>query len=163
MIITLFKGTCGLGIAPGGWFCISEEVELGNSPFSSDDYYIFTFGFLLAAVMVIPLGFFTLVDNIIVQMTSFIVLLGVLLQWIVAFCQEGLDPSLLPPVGPNSKMVLGMAIFNFSYITTVSIITSYVKGSTLMLLCFRYLLGSIQFDHMSLFTRHLVSLCSYQL
>lgn len=119
MIITLFKGTCGLGIAPGGWFCISEEVELGNSPFSSDDYYIFTFGFLLAAVMVIPLGFFTLVDNIIVQMTSFIVLLGVLLQWIVAFCQEGLDPSLLPPVGPNSKMVLGMAIFNFSYITTI--------------------------------------------
>lgn len=119
MIITLFKGTCGLGIAPGGWFCITEAVELGNSPFSSDDYYIFTFGFLLAAVMVIPLGFFTLVDNIIVQMTSFIVLLGVLLQWIVAFCQEGLDPSLLPAVGPNSKMVLGMAVFNFSYITTV--------------------------------------------
>ncbi|CDH54422.1 aaap amino acid permease [Lichtheimia corymbifera JMRC:FSU:9682] len=119
MIITLFKGTCGLGIAPGGWFCITEAVELGNSPFSSDDYYIFTFGFLLAAVMVIPLGFFTLVDNIIVQMTSFVVLLGVLLQWIVAFCQEGLDPSLLPAVGPNSKMVLGMAVFNFSYITTI--------------------------------------------
>ena len=121
MIITLFSGTCGLGINPGGWFCITEHTILGNSPFSSDGYYIFTFGYLLTAVMVMPLGFFSLVENIFVQMGSFLVLCAVLLQWTVAFCQEGLDTSRLPAVGPNSTLVLGIVIFNYSFITTVRI------------------------------------------
>lgn len=123
MLITIFKGTCGLGVAPGGWFCITGDTASisGNSPFSSSDYFIFTFGFLLTAVLVIPLGFFTLVDNIIVQMTSFLVLTGILIQWIVAFFQQGLDPALLPASGSNSSMVLGIVIFNYSFITTVSL------------------------------------------
>lgn len=119
MLLTLFNGTCGLGIAPGRWYCINEHTVLGNSPFSADDYYIFTFGLLLTLVMVMPLGFFSLVENIYVQMTSFIILIAVLIQWVVAFCQEGLETSRLPAVGPNSTQVLGIVIFNYSYITTV--------------------------------------------
>lgn len=120
MLITIFKGTCGLGVYPGGWFCVSQSEGLGgNSPFSPDDYFIFTFGFLLTAVLVIPLGFFSLVENIVVQMTSFIVLAAILLQWTVAFGQEGLDTSLLPARGRDSSMVLGIVIFNYSFITTV--------------------------------------------
>ncbi|CAO3638763.1 unnamed protein product [Mucor hiemalis] len=121
MLITIFKGTCGLGVSPGGWFCVSaSSAELtGNSPFSSDDYFIFTFGFLLTGVMVIPLGFFSLVENIAVQMTSFIVLTAILIQWTVAFVQEGLKTELLPAAGSNSTMVLGIVIFNYSFITTI--------------------------------------------
>ncbi|KAI8329461.1 hypothetical protein BC941DRAFT_506723 [Chlamydoabsidia padenii] len=119
MLITIFNGTCGLGVNPGGWFCQTAKVAEGNSPFSSDDYYIFTFGFLLTAVMVIPLGFFSLVENIAVQMTSFIILIGILVQWLVAFGQHGFDPSLLPASGSNSTTVLGIVIFNYSYITTI--------------------------------------------
>ncbi|KAI8984130.1 transmembrane amino acid transporter protein-domain-containing protein [Mycotypha africana] len=120
MLITLFKGTCGLGISPGGWFCVSASDGLtGNSPFPDSDYYIFTFGFALAAAIVIPLGFFSLVENIFVQMISFIVLTAILIQWVVAFGQEGLDTSLLPASGPNATMVLGIVIFNYSYITTI--------------------------------------------
>ncbi|KAG1498697.1 hypothetical protein G6F46_005627 [Rhizopus delemar] len=64
MFITIFNGTCGLGVSPGGWFCVNHTNGLtGNSPFSSDDYFIFTFGFLLTAVLVIPLGFFSLFYN----------------------------------------------------------------------------------------------------
>ncbi|KAI9496786.1 hypothetical protein BDB00DRAFT_952354 [Zychaea mexicana] len=119
MFLTLFDGTCGLGVSPGRWFCISERSVLGNSPFSADDYYIFTFGYLVTAAMVMPLGFFSLVENIYVQMISFIVLCGVLIQWIVAFCQVGLDTSLLPASGPDSSTVLGIVIFNYAYITTI--------------------------------------------
>jgi hypothetical protein len=122
MLITIFHGTCGLGVSPGGWFCVSESSGIdGNSPFPTDDYFIFTFGYLLTAVLVIPLGFFSLVENIAVQMTSFVVLIGILIQWTVAFGQEGLDTSLLPASGSNSSMVLGIVIFNYSFITTVSI------------------------------------------
>lgn len=71
--------------------------------------------------MVIPLGFFSLVENIIVQMVSFIVLIAVLLQWCAAFGQEGLQTDLLPAVGPNSTTVLGIVIFNYSFITTVNL------------------------------------------
>ncbi|GAN11168.1 conserved hypothetical protein [Mucor ambiguus] len=120
MLITVFKGTCGLGVYPGGWFCVTESAGIdGNSPFPTDDYFIFTFGFLLTAVLVIPLGFFSLVENIAVQMTSFVVLAGILIQWTVAFAQEGLDTSLLPASGSNSTMVLGIVIFNYSFITTI--------------------------------------------
>lgn len=116
MLVTIFKGTCGLGVYPGGWFCISEGASFG-----SEDYFIFTFGFLLTAVMVVPLGFFSLVENIMVQMTSFIVLAAILIQWTVEFAQEGLKPELLPASGPNSTMVLGIVIFNYSFITTVNV------------------------------------------
>ncbi|KAI8084453.1 transmembrane amino acid transporter protein-domain-containing protein [Halteromyces radiatus] len=119
MLITIFKGTCGLGVSPGGWFCQTSQVTEGNSPFPSSDYYIFTFGYLLTLVMVMPLGFFSLVENIAVQMTSFIVLIGILIQWLVAFGQNGFDPSLLPASGANSTTVLGIVIFNYSYITTI--------------------------------------------
>ncbi|KAG1622615.1 hypothetical protein G6F45_011096 [Rhizopus arrhizus] len=120
MFITIFHGTCGLGVSPGGWFCVTDSEGItGNSPFSSDDYFIFTFGYLLTAVMVIPLGFFSLVENIAVQMISFIVLIAVLIQWCVAFCQEGLKPELLPAIGNNSTTVLGIVIFNYSFITTI--------------------------------------------
>lgn len=122
MFITIFNGTCGLGVSPGGWFCVNHTNGLtGNSPFSSDDYFIFTFGFLLTAVLVIPLGFFSLVENIAIQMTSFIVLVAIIIQWCVAFCQEGLKTELLPASGSNSTMVLGIVIFNYSFITTVTI------------------------------------------
>ncbi|KAG1144946.1 hypothetical protein G6F37_007424 [Rhizopus arrhizus] len=100
MFITIFNGTCGLGVSPGGWFCVNQTNGLsGNSPFPSDDYFIFTFGFLLTAVLVIPLGFFSLVENIAIQMTSFIVLVAIIIQWCVAFCQEGLKTELLPASG----------------------------------------------------------------
>ncbi|ORX56222.1 hypothetical protein DM01DRAFT_1303639 [Hesseltinella vesiculosa] len=119
MIITLFKGTCGLGINPGGWFCATSFVAEGNSPFAATDYYIFTFGFLLTFVMVVPLGFFTLTENIVVQMVSFVTLIAILIQWLVAFGQNGLNPALLPPTGANYSSSLGIVIFNFAYITTI--------------------------------------------
>ncbi|CAO3651330.1 unnamed protein product [Cunninghamella blakesleeana] len=120
MLITIFKGSCGLGVNPGGWFCTTQsQAAGGSSPFNSDDYFIFTFGYLLTAVMVIPLGFFSLVENIAVQMVSFVILIAILIQWLVAFGQEGFKPELLPASGSNVTTVLGIVIFNFSYITTI--------------------------------------------
>lgn len=117
----------------------------GNSPFATDDYFIFTFGFLFTAALVIPLGFFSLVENIAVQMTSFIVLTAILIQWTVSFVQEGLEPSLLPASGSNSTMVLGIVIFNYSFITTVRhYLFNHVENhSNLFLNLNRFHLGSI--------------------
>ncbi|KAF7726855.1 hypothetical protein EC973_008362 [Apophysomyces ossiformis] len=119
MFVALFHGTCGLGIAPGGWICVTNLEQGGNSPFDSAGYFLFTFGFLFTALMVIPLGFFTLVENIIVQIISFVILLVILVIWVVFFGIHGLDPSMLPAVGPNSTQVLGIVVFNYSYITTI--------------------------------------------
>ena len=122
LIITLFKGTCGLNIYPGGWVCVGQGNSSTASPFNEDDYFIFTFGFLLTMAMVMPLGFFDLVDNMGVLIASLLVMTVVTIQWVVAFCQEGLDTERLPATGPSSGMVMGIIIFNFSYVTTVSII-----------------------------------------
>ncbi|KAI8643852.1 hypothetical protein BD408DRAFT_451051 [Parasitella parasitica] len=111
MFIAVFRGSCGLGVYPGDWFCVSQSSGF-------DGYYIFTFGFLLTALLVIPMGFFSLVENIAVQITLFVLLAGILAQWVAAFVQQGFDPSLLPAGGSNSSMVLGIIIFNYSFITT---------------------------------------------
>ncbi|OBZ82474.1 hypothetical protein A0J61_09477 [Choanephora cucurbitarum] len=120
MIIAIFKGTCGAALYPGGWVCVGGENGIdGNSPFPTTSFFLFTFGFLLSAILIIPLGFFSLVENIAFQMISFTVLTVVLIVWIVGFGQSGLDPSLLPATGSNASMVLGIAIFNYSFITTI--------------------------------------------
>ncbi|KAI9300601.1 hypothetical protein BJ944DRAFT_291577 [Cunninghamella echinulata] len=129
MLITIFKGTCGLGVNPGGWFCTTSQSTQSSSPFNTEDYFIFTFGYLLTAVMVIPLGFFSLVENIAVQMISFIMLIAILIQWLVAFGQEGFKPELLPASGTNVTTVLGIVIFNFSYITTIPSWVNSLKPS----------------------------------
>ncbi|KAI9496784.1 hypothetical protein BDB00DRAFT_889615, partial [Zychaea mexicana] len=119
LIITLFKGTCGLNIYPGGWICVDQGTSQSGSPFSESDYFIFTMGYLLTMVMVMPLGFFDLVDNMGVMIASLITMAVVTIQWVVAFCQEGLKTELMPATGPSAGMVLGIIIFNFSYVTTV--------------------------------------------
>ncbi|KAI8328070.1 hypothetical protein BD560DRAFT_417469 [Blakeslea trispora] len=120
MIITIFKGTCGAALYPGGWVCVGGESGIsGNSPLPSTSFFLFTFGFILSAIMIIPLGFFSLVENIVFQMMSFTVLTIVLIVWIVGFGQSGLNTDLLPATASNASMVLGIAIFNYSFITTI--------------------------------------------
>ncbi|KAI9478906.1 MAG: hypothetical protein EXX96DRAFT_505695 [Benjaminiella poitrasii] len=119
MFITIFKRTCGLALSHTGWICISKDIGNGNSPFPSDSFFLFTFGLLFTAFLVMPFGFFSLADNVIIQVISFIALTAILLQWVIAFIQEGLDTALLPAFGNDYSAILGIAIFNYSFITTI--------------------------------------------
>jgi hypothetical protein len=119
MFIAIFKKTCGLGFSPAGWICVTEQTS-NNSPFPSGSYFFFTFGLLATAILVVPLGFFNLVENVKVQIGSFILLIAILIEWIISFGIHGFDTSNLPATSENSSQVVGTVLLNYAFITTVS-------------------------------------------
>lgn len=119
MFIAIFKKTCGLGFSPAGWICVTEQTA-NNSPFPSGSYFFFTFGLLATAILVVPLGFFNLVENVKVQIGSFILLIAILVEWIISFGIHGFDTSNLPAASENSGQVVGTVLLNYAFITTVS-------------------------------------------
>ncbi|KAH8548355.1 hypothetical protein BGW37DRAFT_506885 [Umbelopsis sp. PMI_123] len=118
MFIAIFKRTCGVGFSPAGWTCVTEQTA-NNSPFPSGSYYFFTFGLLATAVLVVPLGFFNLVENVKVQIGSFILLIAILIEWVVSFTYHGLDTSNVPAISTNSSQVVGTILLNYAFITTI--------------------------------------------
>ncbi|KAI9254620.1 hypothetical protein BDA99DRAFT_562712 [Phascolomyces articulosus] len=140
LIIAVAKGTCGLAL-PGGWVCVHESTALNGSPFNEDGYYLFTTGLLLTVALVMPLGFFELVDTVAVLIISFFVLVAVSIQWIVAFCQEGLKTELIPTVGSSAQLVLGIIIFNFSYVTNIPTWVHSLKPGVSIHKCLAYALS----------------------
>ncbi|EGC28531.1 hypothetical protein DICPUDRAFT_51794 [Dictyostelium purpureum] len=118
-LIAIFKKTCGLQMAPHvEWIC-ETSVSADSSPFSG--YMFFTIGYLVVLVIIIPLGFLNLDDNIIVQIIAVILMFTLTTSWIVTFCIHGLEASNLPTVGTKDGIaqIMGSVMFNYAYITTL--------------------------------------------
>jgi hypothetical protein len=119
-IIAIFKKTCGLQLHPHpfAWHCVSGSSD-SDSPFPDGEYYLFTIGFLVMMVLVIPMGMLNLDDNIIVQILADVFLVVVTIDFIVAFIMNGLDVSRVPVIGPNQTIVLGQIMANYGFVTTI--------------------------------------------
>lgn len=119
-IIAIFKKSCGLEIYPDAfsWKCI-HHASNSDSPFPTGHYYLFTIGFLIMMVLVIPMGMLNLDDNIIVQILADIFLVVVTIDFLVTFFIHGLDTSRVPTIGPNQTIVLGQIMANYGFVTTV--------------------------------------------
>ncbi|CAG8557845.1 24956_t:CDS:2 [Dentiscutata erythropus] len=118
LFISLFGKTCGLGIYPqSGFYCVDQQGDY-NSPFGTN-YMVVTLGFLMTLVMVVPLGIFSLADNIKVQIASFVGLIAILSAWFITFFEHGLTPSYVPDFGNDMSQVIGTVLFNYAFIVTV--------------------------------------------
>ncbi|RIB15126.1 hypothetical protein C2G38_2320488 [Gigaspora rosea] len=118
LIISLFGKTCGIGIYPtSGFYCVTTQSSIG-SPFGSA-YVLMTIGYFIALVMVIPLGILELVDNIVVQIVSFVTLILIIISWIITFIIHGLSIDLVPFIGNDQSQVIGTVLYNYAFITTV--------------------------------------------
>lgn len=88
--------------------------------------------------MTIPMGYFNLEDNMIIQnggnrrlsstpvicelttgSVAFFVIILVVLEWMVQFFANGLVLERVPFVGDNQSQVLGTIIFNYAFVVTV--------------------------------------------
>jgi len=118
-LIAIFKKTCGLRIHPGfDWQCITSQSDT-DSPFPDGSYYLFTIGFLIMMVLVIPMGYLNLDDNIIVQILADIFLVVVTCDFLVTFILHGLTPANVPAIGKSQAAVLGQIMANYGYVTTI--------------------------------------------
>ncbi|RIB01852.1 hypothetical protein C2G38_2255946 [Gigaspora rosea] len=118
LFISLFGKTCGLGVYPhSGFYCVDQQGDY-NSPFGTN-YMVATLGFIVTLVMVVPLGIFSLADNVKIQIASFIGLISILAAWFITFFKHGLIDSYVPVLGNNMSQVIGTVLFNYAFIVTV--------------------------------------------
>ncbi|EGG19277.1 hypothetical protein DFA_02064 [Cavenderia fasciculata] len=128
LLIFIFGKSCGVQLYPHQrWTCVETESS-STSPFA-DYYMLFTLGYLIVLVIIIPLGILNLEDNIIVQTICFILMVAIVTSWIIMFIINGLEPTNLPAIGDKLGIskILGNVIFNYAYITTLPSYVNEVK------------------------------------
>lgn len=128
-IIFFFKYTCGLEIYPRkisstyyflnwenhmldfGGVCIkASEASEADSPFGN--VYIITIGFIVVVLMIIPMGYCNLDDNIWVQVGAFVIFIFFCGEWTVTFFLHGFDNSNIPLFAPHVSSVI-VSTFQF--------------------------------------------------
>lgn len=119
-LIAIFKKSCGLQLYPHFEMqCVSTQIP-SDSPFDASAFYLFTIGFLLMMVIVIPMGMLNLDDNIYVQVIADIFLVVVTVDFIITFVLHGLDFSRVPMFKPEGQgAILGFVMANYAFVTTV--------------------------------------------
>jgi len=119
-VIAVFHKTCGMRLYPSfGVECVSTEAT-SDSPFSANSYYLFTIGFILMMIVVIPLGLLNLDDNIYIQIMANVFLFLITVDFMITFIRHGLDFSSVPFYkGSGQAPVLGVIMANFAFATTV--------------------------------------------
>lgn len=95
-------GTCAFQFYPHFWTgseCVTHAVDPG-SPFGHG-VFVCSLGFIAVLVLSIPLGYFNLDDNIIVQKIACLLLLAIVTIWCAFFAERGLSHGSLLPFGNN--------------------------------------------------------------
>nr|KAJ3423300.1 hypothetical protein HK105_006101 [Polyrhizophydium stewartii] len=107
ILIKIIGTTCGYSISPvSGLICVTSSGT-GNSPFG-DSTMLFTLGFFVTMLLIIPLTNVDINDNVLLQLTMFLFTL------IVQGASDGFNASLLPAVGSDQSGVVGNVLFNFA-------------------------------------------------
>jgi hypothetical protein len=117
MLIELFGKTCALQFYPSLTGVCSSDVEAAD-PFG-EGVIVLTLGLVVLAVACIPISFYNLDDNMIIQVGATFGMCALLLIWIVYFCVQGLQPASLPAVGSDASKILGIVVFNYAFVTSL--------------------------------------------
>ncbi|KAI8912601.1 hypothetical protein EDD86DRAFT_178635, partial [Gorgonomyces haynaldii] len=118
MLIDIFGRTCGLS-GSLHWVCKKTVSQTFPSPFE-DQFMIFTLGFLVVLLLIVPLGLLNLDDNMWIQYASFFISLLIILQWITS--SNNWDTSRMPafaPLGIEYGQVVGTIMLNLAVTTIV--------------------------------------------
>jgi len=85
----------------------------------SDSKFLLTGGYVLCALLFIPLGLLDLKENVSWQIVGFIMLLVFTFQFICAFVSSGFDTSNVSLWGESWTCLFGIILFNFSVVSAV--------------------------------------------
>lgn len=98
-IVRIFNETCGLVLYPDhhtlnqtlGFECIfpADVCSHSNSPFGNS--MVISVGFVVIIVLIIPMGYFNLEDNIFIQFIATAIQTLIIVQWLVTFLLQDLS------------------------------------------------------------------------
>lgn len=122
-IVAIFGCTYGIVLEPSpGAYAVCPPVGTGmhsDSPFKDD--MVVGLGYCVVLVLITPLGYFNLDDNIKVQVICFVLQNIIFAWWIVAFLARGFVANAAPAFGPpmfNGAM-LGQIMVNYAAVMTI--------------------------------------------
>eukprot|EP01094_Clydonella_sp_ATCC50884_P006758 TRINITY_DN1594_c0_g2_i1.p1 TRINITY_DN1594_c0_g2~~TRINITY_DN1594_c0_g2_i1.p1 ORF type:complete len:412 (-),score=121.43 TRINITY_DN1594_c0_g2_i1:1068-2303(-) len=125
-LVSLFNFLCAFEFFPHFGYVSVSELGNDTSPFTG---VVISLGFLIVLIVTVPLGYFNLDDNMIVQQGAFLLAFAIVIQWIVEFFFIGFDSALVPAFGPDQSQVLGTTIFNYAFVITVPSWINETSGS----------------------------------
>jgi len=124
------------------WTCVDINNVSGNNPWGC--HMVLSGGFLLCMLITIPMGYYNLDDNMVVQVTAFALTIGCWVVWITMtfFAEPGEDVNIIhfnktlanhtlgqgtwsiPMINTDPNFgsqagVLGTILFNFGFVTTI--------------------------------------------
>jgi amino acid permease len=115
-LVALFSKTCGLQFSPSfQWICSSDSTN-NVDPFGAD-VVILSVGVLVLAALCIPVGMWNLDDNMIIQTVATCFMLLIIGIWCGFFTTLGLNVDNMPMLGTDYSQVLGIVVFNYTFIT----------------------------------------------
>ena len=127
-LISLFNKTCALELIPNpGFTCVNSVTTAAGSNSPYGDSYVISLGFIIVLILTLPLGYMNLDDNIIVQIGSTILLVGICFIWGIQFFVLGFAATGHATVGwksvaafsSNLSTAIGVILFNFAWGVTV--------------------------------------------
>jgi amino acid permease len=116
-LIAIFKKTFALEFFPQLKFLSVTNPGNNLSPFGN--CFVLSLGYFIVLLITIPMGYFNLDDNIIIQNGAFTLLILIIIEWFINFFLVGLNLKRVPFFSTNQSQVLGTIIFNYAFTTTV--------------------------------------------
>jgi len=122
LILTIIGKTGAIQFYPHFGWTWATALSQGSSCFP-DESYVLSLGFLLTLVLIIPLGYFNLDDNMIVQKVAFVVAGAIFVEWFVFFAMRLANGPIyhLVPINirGDAAPVFGTIMFNYAMVVTV--------------------------------------------
>lgn len=97
-------------------FCHTSSTDV--TPFGTDKI-VLSLGMGIVALLSIPLGYYNLEDNVVVQNVAMVVILLSTFAWFSIFASLGLDRERVPLIGSSLHNMGGTILFNFMFISTI--------------------------------------------
>ena len=91
-------------------FCHTSSTDV--TPFGTDKI-VLSLGMGIVALLSIPLGYYNLEDNVVVQNVAMVVILLSTFAWFSIFASLGLDRERVPLIGSSLHNMGGTILFNF--------------------------------------------------
>jgi len=122
LVLKIFGRTGAIEFFPHPGWTWESQLSPGASVFP-DGTYVLSLGFIVTVFLILPMGYFNLDDNMIVQKGAFAIACAIFLEWMVVFGIQLTDGDVnhlqVINIHGSAAPVFGTIMFNYAMVVTV--------------------------------------------
>jgi hypothetical protein len=156
ILIVVLRTTCAFTLYPDwGVVCVAHtdtRTLINNSVFG-DSVYPVSYGFVLVALLTVPLSYSNLSSNVFFQIVGVSFTILCVLVWVLNFASMGLTTPVpaLNFAGSGYQDIIPTVMFNFGFVTTVA---SWINEKVILPAAAALLLPILLLLHLPELLRH---------